>query len=91
MHLISDEQRRIRLGRRHALAPSARAADPVEATNTVVALHATDAATVFLSACARLTEPSVEAVQQALYEDVTLARLLAMRRTMFVVSAELAP
>lgn len=88
---ISDEQRRVRLGRRHLLAPSVRADSPVAAADAVVALHATDAATVFLSACARLTEPSVETVEQALYEDVTLVRLLSMRHTLFAVSAELAP
>ncbi|MGI5401533.1 DNA glycosylase AlkZ-like family protein [Streptomyces sp. CA-135486] len=88
---ISDAQRRIRLGRRHLLAPSVRADSPVAAADAVVALHATDAATVFLSACARLTKPSVAAVEQALYEDVTLVRLLSMRHTLFVVSAELAP
>ncbi|MET7616336.1 winged helix DNA-binding domain-containing protein [Streptomyces sp. NPDC005408] len=91
MHRISDEQRRIRLGRRHLLAPSVRAYSPVAAADAVVALHATDAATVFLSACARLSAPSVQAVEQSLYEDVTLVRLLSMRRTLFAVSAELAP
>ncbi|MDQ0942198.1 hypothetical protein QFZ67_003903 [Streptomyces sp. V1I1] len=57
MHRISDEQRRTRLGRRHLLAPSVRADSPVAAADAVVALHATDAATVFLAACARLTAP----------------------------------
>ncbi|MFK4224511.1 DNA glycosylase AlkZ-like family protein [Streptomyces sp. NPDC019890] len=88
---ISDEERRIRLGRRQLLAPSLRTDSSVAAADAVVALHATDAATVFLSACARLTEPSVEAVEQALYEDVALVRLLSMRHTLFAVSAELAP
>ncbi|WP_329120086.1 winged helix DNA-binding domain-containing protein [Streptomyces sp. NBC_01465] len=91
MHRISDEQRRARLGRRHLLAPSTRAATAVEAADAVVALHATDAATVFLSACARLTDASVAAVEQALYEDVTLVRALSLRNTLFVVSRELAP
>ncbi|WP_406270608.1 winged helix DNA-binding domain-containing protein [Streptomyces sp. NBC_00191] len=91
MHRISDEQRRIRLGRRHLLAPSVRADSPVAVADALVALHATDAATVFLSVCARLTDPSVQTVEQSLYEDVTLVRLLSMRRTLFAVSAELAP
>ncbi|NUK01300.1 winged helix DNA-binding domain-containing protein [Streptomyces lunaelactis] len=91
MHRISDEQRRIRLGRRHLLAPSVRADSPVAVADAVVALHATDASTVFLSACARLGEPSVAAVERSLYEDVALVRLLSMRRTLFAVSAELAP
>ncbi|MEU1435991.1 winged helix DNA-binding domain-containing protein [Streptomyces sp. NPDC005775] len=91
MHHISDEQRRIRIGRRHLLAPSARSHSPVAVADAVVALHATDAATVFLSACARLRVPDVAAVEKDLYEDVSLVRLLSMRNTLFVVSAEMAP
>lgn len=88
---VTDEQRRIRLGRRHRLAPSARADSVVAVADAVVALHATDAATVFLSACARLSKAGVEPVEQALYEDVSLVRLLSMRNTLFTVSRELAP
>ncbi|MFJ4920536.1 winged helix DNA-binding domain-containing protein [Streptomyces sp. NPDC088725] len=88
---IGDEQRRLRLGRRHLLAPSVRAQDPVAVADAVVALHATDAATVFLSVCARLTDASVSAVEHALYEEVSLVRLLSMRNTLFAVSSELAP
>ncbi|WP_405999752.1 winged helix DNA-binding domain-containing protein [Streptomyces sp. NBC_00829] len=91
MDRISDEQRRIRLGRRHLLAPSVRVDSPVTVADAVVALHATDAATVFLSACARLKNPSVQVVEQSLYDRVELVRLLSMRRTLFAVSAELAP
>lgn len=91
MHLINDEQRRIRIGRRHLLAPSVRSESPVAVADAVVALHATDAATVFLSACARLRVPDVAAVEKGLYEDVSLVRLLSMRNTLFVVSDEMAP
>ncbi|MEE1773312.1 winged helix DNA-binding domain-containing protein [Streptomyces sp. JV185] len=91
MHRISDEQRRIRLGRRHLLAPSLRTASPVSVADAVVALHATDAATVFLSTCARMSEAGVAPVEQALYGDVSLVRQLSMRNTLFVVSRELAP
>ncbi|MER5274295.1 winged helix DNA-binding domain-containing protein [Streptomyces sp. NPDC002809] len=91
MHHISDEQRRIRIGRRHLLAPSVRSDSPVAVADAVVALHATDAATVFLSACARLRVPEIDAVEKDLYEDVSLVRLLSMRNTLFVVSAEMAP
>ncbi|MEV7400245.1 winged helix DNA-binding domain-containing protein [Streptomyces sp. NPDC091267] len=91
MHHISDEQRRIRLARRHLLAPGVRAKSPVAVADAVVALHATDAATVFLSVCARLCTPSIAAVEKSLYEDLSLARLLSMRNTLFVVSQELAP
>ncbi|WP_328537846.1 winged helix DNA-binding domain-containing protein [Streptomyces sp. NBC_00344] len=91
MHRISNEQRRIRLGRRHRLAPSVRAATPVEAADSVIALHATDAATVYLSACARLADASVATVEQALYEDIALVRLLSLRNTLFAVSEGMAP
>jgi hypothetical protein len=46
---------------------------------------------VYLSAAARLTAPSVAAVEDALYTSRTLVRMLGMRRTMFVVSDAVAP
>ncbi|MFE8010752.1 winged helix DNA-binding domain-containing protein [Streptomyces sp. NPDC057418] len=91
MHHIDDEQRRARIGRRHLLARSARTASVVTVADAMVALHATDAATVYLSACARLSEPGVAAVERALYEDVSLVRLLSMRNTLFTVSTDIAP
>lgn len=79
---ISAEQRRARLAVRHHLAaPAATVADAVAG---VVALHATDPATVHLSASARLGSPAVASVEQALYEERSLVRLLGMRRTVFV-------
>ncbi|MFC5801220.1 winged helix DNA-binding domain-containing protein [Streptomyces formicae] len=90
-HRISAAERRARLGRRHRLAPSARATTAVEAADAVIGLHATDAATVHLSACARLTHAAITEVERALYEGVSLVRLLSMRHTLFVVSEALAP
>ncbi|MGO4758476.1 winged helix DNA-binding domain-containing protein, partial [Streptomyces sp. 2MCAF27] len=46
---ITPAQRRARLGRRHLLAPSARAARVEAVADAVVGLHATDPATVYLS------------------------------------------
>ncbi|MFJ6797493.1 winged helix DNA-binding domain-containing protein [Streptomyces sp. NPDC091268] len=89
--LITAAERRHRLGRRHRLAPSARAADVAGVADSVVALHATDAATVFLSVRARLTEGGPAAIEQALYEDGSLVRLLSMRNTLFAVSTPFAP
>ncbi|WP_405490902.1 winged helix DNA-binding domain-containing protein [Streptomyces sp. NBC_00096] len=89
--LITTAERRHRLGRRHRLAPSARASDVPQVADAVIGLHATDAATVFLSARARLNEGGPVAIERALYEDVSLVRLLSMRNTLFAVSTELAP
>ncbi|WP_406198850.1 winged helix DNA-binding domain-containing protein [Kitasatospora sp. NBC_01560] len=88
---VGDEQRRARLGVRHLLAPSARAVRVEQVADAVVGLHATDAATVYLSACARLAEPSAAEVERALYEDVSLVKLLSMRRTIFAVTEGFAP
>ena len=57
----------------------------------MVALHGTDPASVHLSALARLRDPAIEVTEAALYDDRTLVRMLGMRRTMFVVSREVAP
>ena len=84
-------ERRARLGRRHHLANSARAASPLEVARSLVAFHATDPASVFLSAAARLSQPDVNAIEAALYEDRVLVRMLGMRRTMFVVPTDFAP
>lgn len=88
---IGLEERRARLAVRHHLVPGARARGAVEAARGVVCLHGTDPATVFLSALARMKRPEVAAVEQALYEERALLRMLAMRRTMFVVPVEDAP
>ncbi len=85
---ISTEQRRARLGTRHHLATPAPTV--AEAVTGIVALHATDPATVHLSACARLASPAISLVEQALYTDRTLLRLLGMRRTVFVTDLETA-
>lgn len=84
-------ERRARLARRHHLAAACRAAEPVEVARDLVALHATDPATVHLAAAARLREPAIGLVERALYDDRVLLRMLGMRRTMFVVPVELAP
>jgi hypothetical protein len=54
-----------------------------------VVLHATDPATVYLSALARGRDLTLGDVSGAMYEDRSLVRMLAMRRTLFVVPSEL--
>ena len=89
MRAVDVAGRRARLGRRHHLAPGTAAADVASVARDLVALHATDAATVHLAARARgqgLTPADVEA---ALYDDRSVIRLLGMRHTMFVMPTEL--
>ncbi len=87
---ISADERRARLARRHRLATESRAADPVETTRALVALHSTDAASVFLSTRARTAAFEPSDLEDALYEERTLVRMLGMRRTLWVVPRELA-
>jgi len=88
---MTVDERRARLGRRHLLAPSHRVDDAVAIADAVVALHATDPSTVFLSAAARMATPSAERLERALYDDRLLVRTLWMRRTMFVLPVALVP
>jgi hypothetical protein len=90
MRRIGVPERRARLGLRHHLAAETRT-DVVEAARDLVGLHGTDPATVHLAARARMRDPQVAAVEQALYEDRALVRILGMRRTMFVEPVELMP
>jgi hypothetical protein len=80
-------ERRGRLVERQLLgAPVATVAEVAE---SLVALHATDPVTVYLSAWAR-SRCAVPQVDAALYEERAVVRMLGMRRTVFVVSAGLA-
>ncbi|MBO0517485.1 DNA glycosylase AlkZ-like family protein, partial [Streptomyces beijiangensis] len=88
---FTDEQRRRRLTTRHLLTPAARATTPEQVTEALLALHATDPASVYLTMAARMADPSAAELERALYEDHSLVRMLCMRRTMFVVPRELAP
>ncbi|TXL57372.1 winged helix DNA-binding domain-containing protein [Aeromicrobium terrae] len=83
---MTPDERRARLGVRHALA--APAPDVVEAARAVVALHGTDPATTVLSALARTDGASPADMERTLYDDKALVRVLAMRRTVFAVPRE---
>jgi hypothetical protein len=86
---VTITQRRARLLARHRL--SAPAATVTAAAEAVVALHATDPVTVYLSARARTKAGTTAAVDEALYETRGIVRTLGMRRTVFVVPAPLLP
>ncbi|MET8507384.1 winged helix DNA-binding domain-containing protein [Streptomyces sp. NPDC004787] len=71
LRTIAPEERRARLAVRHRLAGAARATTAEEVADSLVALHATDPATVFLAAGARLApgrDPVTE-VERALYGE----------------------
>ncbi|MEU4272302.1 winged helix DNA-binding domain-containing protein [Streptomyces sp. NPDC026092] len=93
---IEADERRARLAVRHRLTGTARAASAEEVAGSLVALHATDPATVFLAVGARLAGKQgevgpVAGVEKALYEDRTLTRMHGMRHTIFVFPTALVP
>ncbi len=84
-------ERRHRLVRRHHLAPDAPAEDVEAAVAGMLALHATDPATVYMSVLARCPDATLQGTTAALYDTRELVRMIAMRRTMFVVPSALVP
>ena len=91
MRHISDDERRSRIGARHGIAPGRRHADVLAAVRAMTVLHATEQATIYLSLLARVDGVSVAQVDAALYEDRSLVKQLAMRRTLFTFPRDLLP
>lgn len=83
-------QRRARLVARHRLTPARRTDDVARIADDLVALHSTDPVSVYLSAAARMRAPAIAAVDAALYEERSLVRHHAMRRTLWVFGREVA-
>lgn len=77
------------MARRHGLAPGSRYSDPLAATEAMTVLHATEAPTVHLALWARVDGVRIADVDRALYDDRTLVKQLAMRRTLFVFPRDL--
>jgi Winged helix DNA-binding domain len=92
-HKVDVAARRGRLVERHLLGSPAGSAGSVGSVGSVaeslVALHATDPVTVYLSVRAR-SRCAVEDVDAALYRERSVVRMLGMRRTVFVVPTGLA-
>lgn len=88
MREVTDEQRRARLATRHALAE--RVGSVEAAVRSMTCLHATEPPSVYLSAFAR-AEVSRDDVHRALYEDRSIAKQLAMRRTLFAFPRDVLP
>lgn len=86
---LDDGFRRRRIAHRHRLRLPDRTDDVEQIVRSLVCLHSSDPATVFLSAMARMPEPDIGAVERALYEERTLIRHHAMRRTIFVFPVDL--
>lgn len=86
----TDEERRARLVRRHRLGQAFRAPTAEAVVASLVAVHSTDPATVFLSVAARLEhDDPVGELERALYTDRSLIRMHGMRKTIFVFPAAL--
>jgi hypothetical protein len=88
---VSVAERRTRLAVRHHLAPEARAATAADAAADLIGLHGTDPASVYLAAWARTSGVDLAAIENELYTERTLVRMLGMRRTVFVVPTALVP
>jgi hypothetical protein len=82
MRTISVRQRRRAVVRRHHLGGTA--GTPEAVTRALLALHATDPASVYLSVLARSTGSTLADVSAAMYGQRSLVRWMAMRRTLFV-------
>lgn len=91
MRHINDEERRRRIGVRHRPAPGRRASTVSEAAASMVALHATDPAGLFLEARARMTDSSPASISRELYDDRTVLCLWALRRTLFLAAIDDVP
>ncbi|MCW2754714.1 MAG: hypothetical protein JWQ32_2125 [Marmoricola sp.] len=88
MQKVSDDQRRARLALRHGLAVPYGGIDV--ATEAMTCWHATEPASVHLAVHAR-TGATREQVDAALYDDRSVVKQLAMRRTVFAFPRALLP
>ncbi|MCD6641212.1 MAG: winged helix DNA-binding domain-containing protein [Nocardioides sp.] len=88
---VGDDERRRRIASRHALAAAHRVGSVEDGCRAVVALHATESATVHLAVAARTSGVVVTDVDTALYEDRSIVKQLAMRRTLFAFPVDLLP
>lgn len=77
------------LAHRHRLLAGRRTDDVPQIAHDLVALHSSDPATVYLSALARMANPSTDAVEDALYRERSLLRYHAMRRTIWVAGPQM--
>ncbi|KUI29446.1 hypothetical protein AU196_03675 [Mycobacterium sp. IS-1742] len=91
MRSFTPAERRARLARRHFLAGEGRAASLEAVVTAMVALHATDPATPYLTLWARVPGFGLGDLDAALYDRRTVVKHLAMRRTLWVVRSDELP
>ena len=91
MRHVTDGERRARIAQRHALAADFKAGGAEAAVRAMTVLHATEVPSVYLSLMARVDGLKVSDVDAALYDDRSLIKQLAMRRTLFVFPRDLLP
>jgi hypothetical protein len=92
VHSIDTDERRRRLAVRQHLAariPSAAAPDVATLAGRLVGIHATDPASVYIGARARISGLSHDDMAAALYDERSVLKILGMRRTMFVAPRDL--
>ncbi|MDT5194076.1 MAG: hypothetical protein QOH20_830 [Mycobacterium sp.] len=86
MRSFTVDERRARLARRHLLTAAPATGSIAEVTSQLVGLHATDPATPYLSLWARMPGFQVGDLDGALYQDRSVVKHLAMRRTLWVLT-----
>lgn len=90
-HHFTNSDRRRRLVERQLLDNPDSGREIVEVVRDLVALHSSDPVSVFLSIAARMPNSTIETVDAALYDDRSLIRHHAMRRTLWVTTPEMLP
>ena len=89
--IIDDDERRRRLGRRHWLAPSRPVGGVAALAGDLCGLHASDPASVYLAARARIGDIAVASVDEAWHDRHEVVKALGMRRTVFVIETPWLP
>ncbi len=88
LHIDEAERRRRLAVRHHLTTPSA---SVLEVAQSLIGLHSTDPATVYLSAWARVAGLSQADVHDALYDARSIVKHMAMRRTVWALPVDLLP
>lgn len=83
---FSDQERVNRLAIRHRLVESQRTDHIEKIADSLISIHASDPATVYLSFAARMKQPRSAKISKALVQQRSLIRHHAMRRTMWVMT-----